>query len=311
MSKAPSMPMYWDAYLADTTHLTTEEHGAYMLLLGAMWRRNGRIPDDDKDIARILGMTVAKWKRTKERLSAFLTFSRGEITQQNLLKIWENTQEKIAKNKHNGSLGGRPKSNKNNEIGLSDGYVSQNPIKTISEPEPKDTIVSSAGTREDAADFSQKQNLDLKDLTKKLTEAANGKIQPHGSLVVGMILELINNGVDLETDILPTIAVVSGRMSKPASSWAYFVGAIREAYNSRIKAGEGLAKPTNVTKLDIFALPKEAQEQNLAFQLEQARLHRRWNPLLGPMPWQDGCRIPEHLLKPDDGKGWHVMGMAA
>jgi len=28
MSKAPTMPMYWDAYIADTTHLTLEQHGA-------------------------------------------------------------------------------------------------------------------------------------------------------------------------------------------------------------------------------------------------------------------------------------------
>ena len=71
MSKAPAMPMYWDAYLADTTHLTTEEHGAYMLLLAAMWRRDGSVPDDDKDNARIIGLTVAKWRKIKARLSVF------------------------------------------------------------------------------------------------------------------------------------------------------------------------------------------------------------------------------------------------
>ena len=60
MSKAPSMPMYWDAYLADTTHLSTEEHGAYLLLLAAMWRRDGWVPDDDRDNARIVGLTLAK-----------------------------------------------------------------------------------------------------------------------------------------------------------------------------------------------------------------------------------------------------------
>ena len=98
MSKAPSMPMYWDAYLADTTHLTTEEHGAYLLLLAAMWRRNGVVPDDDKDNARILGLTVGKWRKVKERLSEFLSFDGDCITQKKLQKTWKNTQEKIAKN---------------------------------------------------------------------------------------------------------------------------------------------------------------------------------------------------------------------
>lgn len=162
-----------------------------------------------------------------------------------------------------------------------------------------------------AADFSQKQNLDLDDLTKRLREAAGDKIQPHGSFDLSAIIGLISAGADLGTDILPTIRTVSARMQRPASKWSYFVGAIRDAYNSRIKAGEGLAKPATVTKLDVYALPQAEQEQKLAFFLEQARLHRRWNPRLGAMPWQEGCRIPEHLLKSDDGKGWKIIGAAA
>lgn len=146
MSKAPSMPMYWDAYLADTTHLTTEEHGAYLLLLAAMWRRNGTVPDDDRDNARILGLTVGKWRKVKARIEGFLIFKDGQISQKNLQKIWENTQEKIEKNRLNGSKGGRPKSKENNDIGKPDGFVSDNPKETIPEPEPeslkRDTKVS-------------------------------------------------------------------------------------------------------------------------------------------------------------------------
>lgn len=137
MSQAPSMPMFWDAYLADTTHLTTEEHGAYLLLLGAMWRRNGWVPDDDRDVARILGLTRAKWVRTKQRLSSLLTFTDGQITQKNLLKIWQITQEKIAKNRENGAKGGRPSSNKNNDMAKANGFNSRNPNETIPEPEPE------------------------------------------------------------------------------------------------------------------------------------------------------------------------------
>lgn len=137
MSKAPSMPMYWDAYLADTTHLTTEEHGAYMLLLGAMWRRNGWVPDDDRDNARILGLTVGKWRKIKARLAGFLTFQDGEISQKKLLETWENTQEKIEKNRANGAKGGRPKSSKNSDLAKANGSVSDNPNETIPEPEPE------------------------------------------------------------------------------------------------------------------------------------------------------------------------------
>lgn len=91
MSKSPSMPMFWDAYLADTTHLTTEEHGAYLLLLAAMWRRNGYVPDDDRDNARILGLTQAKWRKVKVRLSEFLTFGDDQMGSVyiNAVVIWE------------------------------------------------------------------------------------------------------------------------------------------------------------------------------------------------------------------------------
>lgn len=140
MSQAPSMPMYWDAYLADTTHLTTEEHGAYMLLLAAMWRRNGWVPDDDKDNARILGLTPAKWRKIKARLLATISgflVEDGMISQEKLLKTWKNTQEKIDKNRANGSKGGRPKSSKNKDIEKADGSVSVNPNESIPEPEPE------------------------------------------------------------------------------------------------------------------------------------------------------------------------------
>jgi uncharacterized protein YdaU (DUF1376 family) len=140
MSKAPAMPMFWDAYLADTTHLTTEEHGAYLLLLAAMWRRNGSVPDDDKDNARILGLTPAKWRKVKARLVSTVSGFRvenGSITQEKLQKIWKNTQEKIDKNRANGMKGGRPVSSENKDLDKANGFVSVSPNKSIPEPEPE------------------------------------------------------------------------------------------------------------------------------------------------------------------------------
>lgn len=149
MSKAPSMPMYWDAYIADTTHLSCEEHGAYLMLLGAMWRRDGTVPDDDADNARILGLSKAKWRKMKARLADTIPnfiIEDGYISQKNLRKIWENTQEKIAKNKINGAKGGRAKSNNNNDLSKANATNSLKRKPSMPEPDPEpykeDTNVS-------------------------------------------------------------------------------------------------------------------------------------------------------------------------
>lgn len=136
MSIAPAMPLFLDAYLADTTHLSTEEHGAYLLLLMAMWRRDGSVPNDDRDISRIVGMELAKWRKTKKRLLPFLTIDGGMVSQKRLSKEWEYVRKKREKNAANGSKGGRPKSNINNRLDKANGSVSDNPNESTQNPEP-------------------------------------------------------------------------------------------------------------------------------------------------------------------------------
>src|SRR5690606_38996442 len=61
MSSAPYMQLYVADYMADTTHLTTEQHGAYLLLLMAMWRNGAVLPNDPKKLARIAGVSTRRW----------------------------------------------------------------------------------------------------------------------------------------------------------------------------------------------------------------------------------------------------------
>jgi uncharacterized protein YdaU (DUF1376 family) len=53
MAQFPALPLWTDAYLADTGHLTDAEHGLYFQLLILLWRSpRCRIPNDDDWIGR-------------------------------------------------------------------------------------------------------------------------------------------------------------------------------------------------------------------------------------------------------------------
>lgn len=65
---APWMPLYVADYLADTRRLSTLEHGAYMLLIMDYWR-NGGLPNDDRKLARIVGMSESEWQDIRENLA--------------------------------------------------------------------------------------------------------------------------------------------------------------------------------------------------------------------------------------------------
>lgn len=67
MADFPALPIWTDAYLADTIHLTPEQHGIYYLLLLHTWRTPGcKIPDDDEWLAGRFRMPV-EWVREKVR----------------------------------------------------------------------------------------------------------------------------------------------------------------------------------------------------------------------------------------------------
>lgn len=79
MAEYPYMPLFVDAYLADTTHLSTTEHGAYMLLLMAAWRRPGcDLPDDDVKLAKIAKQPLTNWlRRIRPALAEFFQIGDG------------------------------------------------------------------------------------------------------------------------------------------------------------------------------------------------------------------------------------------
>ncbi len=85
MAEFPALPLFTDAYLGDTTHLTTIEHGAYLLLLMVAWRsKDCRLPDDDRLLARYSKTTPAQWRRLKPILEPFFLVENGHWIQRRL-----------------------------------------------------------------------------------------------------------------------------------------------------------------------------------------------------------------------------------
>lgn len=68
----PWMPLYIADYIKDTRRLSLQEHGAYLLLIFEYWTA-GSLPNDEKQLARIIGANSQQWNRVKPAISAFFT----------------------------------------------------------------------------------------------------------------------------------------------------------------------------------------------------------------------------------------------
>jgi uncharacterized protein YdaU (DUF1376 family) len=57
----------WADYFADTRHLSTVQHGAYLLLIAHYWQHKG-LPADERALAQIAGLSADEWARSRAAL---------------------------------------------------------------------------------------------------------------------------------------------------------------------------------------------------------------------------------------------------
>lgn len=70
------MPLYVGDWDSGTRHLDCEQDGAYGRLVRHYWR-NGPLPDDDLQLARIVGISRNKWQKLRAILAAFFVIEAG------------------------------------------------------------------------------------------------------------------------------------------------------------------------------------------------------------------------------------------
>lgn len=98
------MPFYVGDYLSATGRLTTEQHGAYLLILLDYWK-NGPPPNDDAVLAALARMSPAAWRKAKLALIGFFDVRDGLLIQKRVEKERSRTTEITEERSKAGKIG--------------------------------------------------------------------------------------------------------------------------------------------------------------------------------------------------------------
>jgi uncharacterized protein YdaU (DUF1376 family) len=263
MSERPFMQLYVSDFIGDTLQLSTEQIGAYMLLLMAMWNAGGKLPSDDAKLARVVRMSVKKWRSISVDMMGFFERDAETIWHNRLTKELQKSERKTDLRAAAGAKGGTAKAFKDKGVALANAT-----------PQPQhllDTRVQKeAASQLGASAF----------LYDRLIDAASARGQCHQNLAMGIgpITDLVAKGFDPDTDILP---VIRERANPTIRSWTYFVTIIVQRHAER----QAIPAKEQAPAVDWAGRMKSFNEFNI------------WPMAWGPRPGDPGCEAPAELIK--------------
>lgn len=124
------MPFWIGDYLSSTMHLTTEQHGAYTLLLFHYWKNKGPIPNDESYLASVAKMPANAWQKASKILAGFFEIRDGHLIHKRCEFELAKAKAKYAARVNAGRAGGYAKAEKQNpDEKLANGW--QNSGKTL------------------------------------------------------------------------------------------------------------------------------------------------------------------------------------
>lgn len=297
MAEFPALPLWTDAYLADTRHLSAEQHGAYLLLLMEAWRRPScSLPDDDALLARLSGLG-GRWDANRDAVMAFWTRDgrRKEWTQKRLVQEREYVASKSRSQRDNAAKRWKGKKKDNAmamPIAMSNACQTDAPtptptigedtnVSSLSEPPVSDRGKSARKRIEYPADFEAAWQAYPRTPNMSKSEAlpAWRKLSAEDRALV-----------------LPSIPAFKAYCAKrPDYEVIHFCRYLsKRRFEGFVAAG--------------FA----GQSVNWSTRLGWARTNGKWSTAeWGPRPGQRGCLVPSNQLQPGDGAGWSEHERAA
>jgi len=251
------MPLYIADYLADTTHLTRSEHGAYLLLLMSMWRAGGRLPADDAKLAKLAQCSPDEWSDMRATILEFFKRRGGLLTHKRVTAEIARYENRIERSRKGGKSSASKKTNENNEILPI--LVEAKTNQPEPEPEPVYTVGFSAlwGA---ASDMMRKRS------SKKKAEAAYRVVctRTDPTTVLNALLGYLQNDEDVKRG-----------MGQPALD--------RWLRDGRWEAWA--STPATERTDDQWRAIVSLHSQT-----------GRWSDELGPRPGEPGCMVPPHFL---------------
>lgn len=156
------MPIYWGDYLRDTRDLTTLQHGAYLLLIAHYWQ-HGSLPDSEKQLAAIAGLSVLRWRSIAPPIKAKFTagWTHKRIEAEIIKSERISNQKAIA-----GRIGGR-------KSGIAKAVLKGKRILQAAASEPLASRLSSREAAEQAETKHPRSN-HKEDITTTSQDAAKG-----------------------------------------------------------------------------------------------------------------------------------------
>ena len=97
MTSLPYMQLYVSDYLADTAHLSAQQHGAYMLLLMNYWQRGKPLDNTGDRLAFVARMSAEDWAENKSVLAEFFQIDGDSWTHARIERDLDSVREKSAK----------------------------------------------------------------------------------------------------------------------------------------------------------------------------------------------------------------------
>lgn len=221
MSAPPYMKLYVGDYLGDTHHLGALEHGAYLLLLMAMWRAGGSLPAADPNLARMARCTPDQWAEVREVVLPYFKRSRGRLTHKRLAEELTKYENTSGKRSEAGKRGGRKTANENNGPAEAIARQKDQQLPTYPEPEPEPERIEPPVSQAPASDWKR--------MLEEATQAADG--------MADLTRPAMHHAADLRAlvepksgepchwaevlDAIRLVAIKQRQRGKPIQSWAW------------------------------------------------------------------------------------------